>query len=68
MTEPLYRKSKRPFTEAEERMWKHLTEEANQVVEVEPAGTLYVVGPDEFRVNKREPLTTCYYYLVKIDG
>ena len=31
----LYRKSRRPFTEAEERMWHYLTEEARQVVPVD---------------------------------
>ena len=34
-----YRKSRRPFTEAEELMWHHLTVEANQVVPVEPLDT-----------------------------
>ena len=51
----LYRKSRRPFTEAEERMWHYLTEEARQVVPVD--GPVY---QGKHRHDTLKPCQICY--------
>jgi hypothetical protein len=67
---PMWRRSNRPFTEAEERMWLHLTMEAKQLVPVEPAGTAEVYRFSEVNVTNIEfdNVPDGMYWLVPVEA